>query len=339
MFAYQIGPQQGIASLNRADVTTPVPGAGEVLVKVKRVCLNHRDLLIVSGKYGPTRPENRIPCSDGVGEVAAVGEGVSDLAIGDRVSCGHFVTWLDGAFSQSIFGADLGVSRDGWLAEYVRVPAAALQKIPASISDESAAPLAAAGLTAWHAVVEFGGVKPGDIVLAPGTGGVSIFALQIAKMAGARVVVTSSSDEKLEIARKLGADITLNYRTTPDWPGALMAATGGHGADIVLEMGGQAALAQSIAAAAVNGRIAIIGALAGPAGESIPNFPSIIGKNLLLKGIAAGSQAMFGRFVAAVAANGLEPVIDRAFPFNEAKAAYAHLHSGAHIGKVMIEVG
>lgn len=339
MFAYQIGSQQGIASLTRSETETPTPGPGEALVRVKAVCLNHRDLLIVSGKYGPARPESRIPCSDGVGEIAALGEGVTNLAIGDRVSCGHFVTWLDGAFTQAIFGADLGVSRDGWLAEYIRVPAAALRKIPASLSDKAAAPLAAAGLTAWHAVVEFGNVKPGDIVLAPGTGGVSIFALQIAKMAGARVVVTSSSDEKLETARALGADITINYRTTPDWPAALMAATEGHGADIVLEMGGQAALAQSIAAAAVNARIAIIGALAGPAGESIPNFPSIIGKNLLLKGIAAGNQAMFTRFVAAAAANGLSPVIDRTFPFAEAAAAYEHLHSGSHIGKVMIEVG
>ncbi len=339
MFAYQIGAQQGLSSLTKVEVETPKPGPGEVLVRVKAVCLNHRDLLIVSGKYGPTRPETRVPCSDGVGEVAGVGEGVTGFKAGDRVGCGHFFTWIDSAFTPSAFANDLGVSRDGWLAEYLVVPAVALHHIPDTLTDEQAVALPAAGLTAWHAVVEFGGVKPGDIVLCPGTGGVSIFALQIAKMAGAKVVVTSSSDDKLEAARKLGADIGINYRTTPDWPAALMAATNGHGADIVLEMGGQAALAQTIAASAVNARVAIIGALAGPAGDSIPNFGAIIGKNLVLKGIAAGSQAMFGRFVSAAALNGLKPVIDKAFAFDDAAGAYEYLHSAAHIGKVMIKVG
>ncbi|MEC3947453.1 zinc-dependent alcohol dehydrogenase family protein [Sphingobium sp. HWE2-09] len=339
MKAYQIGSQTGLNSLTATTRPDPVAGPGEAILKVKLVCLNHRDMLVLQGRYGALRPEDRIPVSEGVGEVVSVGEGVTSVKVGDRAVFAHFVTWIDGDFSPAAFGNDLGITHDGWLAEQVKVPAAALIPVPAALSDEQVAPLASAGLTAWHAVVEVGKVKAGDTVLALGTGGVSIAALQIAKANGARVVITSSSDDKLALAKALGADILINYRTTPDWAAEVAKATGGKGADIVVETGGQATLSQSITAAAANGRIVIIGALAGASGEGLANYGTIIAKNLVLKGIAEGSRAMLARLVRAVEANNIQPVIDRTFPFEEARAAYEYLHSGAHVGKVLIKVG
>ena len=338
MKAYQIGVQDGLGSLTPCVRPVPVPGAGEAVLKVKFACLNHRDMLVLEGRYGARRPEERIPLSEGVGEVIAVGEGVDTVKLGDRAVFAHFVTWLDGDFSPRAFANDLGITHDGWLAEQILVPAAALVRVPDTLSDEQAAPMASSALTAWHAVVEVGKVKAGDTVLALGTGGVAIFALQVAKANGARVAITSSSDQKLELARSLGADIAINYRTTPDWAAELLKATGNAGADIIVETGGQATLGQSIAAAAPNARIVIIGALGG-AGESIPNFGTIIGKNLVLKGIAEGSRAMLARLLRAVEANAIQPVVDRTFGFDEAPQAYAYLKSGSHVGKVLIRVG
>ena len=338
MKAYEIGPQDGLSGLRLVDRVAAIRGPGEILVKPCLACLNHRDLLILKGQYGALRPEARIPLSDGVGEIMALGEGSTGLAIGDRIIAPHFATWLDGSFSPSVFGADIGASADGWLAEQLALPASAAIKLPASISDRSAATLAAAGTTVWHALVSFGQIKPGDTVLTLGTGGVSIFALQIAKALGARVAITSSNDDKLASCRALGADITINYRAAPDWAGALIAQTDGKGADIIIETAGYENLGQSIAAAAVNGRIALIGALAGQPGASLPNFGGIIGKNLVLKGITSGSRAMLCDLVNLVATSGLEPVVDRVFPFDDAALAYAHLEGGGHLGKVMISV-
>jgi NADPH:quinone reductase-like Zn-dependent oxidoreductase len=336
MRAYQIGEQQGIASLTLSERPDPTPGPGEAVLRVRAVCLNHRDLNIVAGLYGPRRPVARVPVSDGIGEVIAVGEGVTAVKIGDRAICGHFCSWLDGAFSPAVFGRDLGVTLDGWLADQIVVPAAALLVVPDSLADERAVPLGAAGLTAWHALVEIGRIKAGDLVLALGTGGVSIFALQLAKMHGARVAITSSSDEKLAQARALGADIVVNYRSTPDWSAAVMAASGGAGADIIVETGGLATLSQSIAAAAPNGRIGLIGALAGMPDQVLPNFSSILGKNLVLRGITAGNRRMLADLVRAVDANGVVPVIGGRFGFEEAVAAYGYLKSGGCLGKVLI---
>jgi len=336
MKVFEIGDQQGIASLTAAERPAPAPGPGEALLRVRAVCLNHRDLNIVSGTYGPRKPENRIPVSDGIGEVVALGEGVAGLQLGDRAICGHFCSWLDGAFNPSVFARDLGVSLDGWLSEQIVVPAAALVKIPASLSDERAAALGAAGLTAWHALVEVGRIKAGDVVLTLGTGGVSIFALQIAKMHGARVAITSSSDEKLAQAKALGADVLVNYSTSEDWAGAVVAESGG--ADIILETGGLATLSKSIAAAAPNGRIVLIGALAGTPAQVLPNFSSILGKNLVLRGITAGNRRMLQDLVRAADANGLVPVIGATFGFDEAPEAYAFLKSGKCLGKVLIKV-
>lgn len=334
--AYEIGNQQGLASLRAVQRPALQPAAGQALLRVRATCLNHRDLLVIAGSYGPRRPESRIPLSDGVGEVIALGEGCSGVAVGDRVISGHFVNWLDGAFSPSVFAADLGISTDGWLAEHIVVPAAALVKLPDTLSDEQAAPLCAAGVTAWNALVEVGRLRAGELVLTLGTGGVSIFALQLAKMHGARVAITSSSDEKLAIARQLGADITINYKTHPDWAAELLRATGGQGADLVVETGGQATLSASITAAAPNARISLIGALAGAATSGLPNFSTILGKNLTLTGITAGSRSMLQRLVRAAAANNLTPVINKQFDFDAAADAYAYLHSADHLGKVMI---
>ena len=336
MKAYQIGPQTGLDSLTATIRDDLVPGPGEAIVKVRIVCLNHRDMLVLQGTYGNRRPEERIPVSEGMGEVIAVGEGVT-TPIGTRVVCAHFFTWIDGDFQRNFFGHDVGITHDGWLAEQVRVPAAALIPVPDSLTDEQVAPLCSSALTAWNAVVEVGNVKAGDVVLMLGTGGVSIFALQIAKMNGAKVVITSSSDEKLALARALGADVTINYRTTPDWPAEVLKATGGAGADIIVETGGQATLSQSIDAAATNARIVIIGALAGAANQGLANFNTIIGKNLVIKGIAEGSRAMLARLLRAVEQSDLQPVIDRVFRFDEAPEAYAYLHAGTHVGKVLIK--
>jgi NADPH:quinone reductase-like Zn-dependent oxidoreductase len=335
MKIYDIGDQTGLASLTASERPDPTPGPGDVVLRVRAVCLNHRDLNIVSGLYGPKKPAGRIPVSDGIGEVIALGDGVTGIKLGDRAICGHFVSWLDGAFAPSVFGRDIGVTLDGWLAEQIVVPATALVIVPDSLSDERAVPLGAAGLTAWHALVEVGRIKAGDLVLALGTGGVSIMALQLAKLHGARVAITSSSDEKLEQARALGADVCVNYRTNPDWAAAVTQAGG---ADIIVETGGLATLSRSIAAAAPNGRIVLIGALAGVPDQVLPNFSTIIGKNLVLRGITAGNRRMLADLVRAVDAGGLVPVIGRTFDFGAAGEAYAYLKSGACLGKVLIKV-
>jgi NADPH:quinone reductase-like Zn-dependent oxidoreductase len=336
MKVFEIGDQQGLASLTASERPPPSPGPGEAVLRVRAVCLNHRDLNIVSGTYGPRKPASRIPVSDGIGEVIALGDCVTGIKPGDRAICGHFCSWTDGAFSPAVFARDLGVTMDGWLAEQIVVPAAALVRVPDSLSDERAVALGAAGLTAWHALVEVGRIKAGDVVLTLGTGGVSMFALQLARLHGARVAITSSSDAKLAQAQALGADILVNYSTTTDWAGAVMAASGG--ADIIVETGGFATLSQSIAAAAPNARIVLIGALAGQPAHMLPNFSSILGKNLTLRGITAGHRRMLQDLVRATDANGLVPVIGATFNFQEAPEAYACLASGSILGKVLIRI-
>ncbi len=338
MKAYQIGDQTGPAGLTLVDRPDPVCGPDDAVLRVSAVCLNHRDLKVVSGEYGPRRAAERTPGSDGVGEVIAVGAHVTSVKVGDRAICGHFVTWLDGAFSPAAFAVDLGVSIDGWLAEQVKVPAAALVKVPDTLSDAQVAPLPSAGLTAWNALVEVGKIKAGDLVLLLGTGGVSIFALQIAKMHGAMVAITSSSDDKLAKARALGADILINYRARHDWSAALLELSGGRGADIIVETGGSETLGQSIAAAGANGRIVIIGSLSGGFAVNLPNFASVIGKNLTLRGIAAGNRKMLSDFVKAAQASALTPQISQTFAFRDARDAYEYLSGGAHLGKVKIDV-
>lgn len=338
MKAYQIGEQNGLEALVPTTRPDPVPAFGQVVIAPRLISLNNRDLQILRGAYGAKKAAERIPVSEGVGEIVAIGEGVTGFDVGDRVIAPHFVSWTGGDFGFHAFAHDIGVTHDGWLAERVVMPAAALVRVPEGLTDRQVAALPSAALTAWNAVVEVGQVKAGDLVLTLGTGGVSIFALQIAKANGARVATTSSSDEKLALARELGADITVNYSTHPEWAAELMKQTGNAGADIVVETGGPATLGQSIAAAAVNGRLVIIGVTAGKATEGLPNYGSIIGKNLTLRGIAEGSRAMLVRLLRAVEANGIEPVVNRVFPFDQAREAYAYLAAAEHVGKVMIEI-
>jgi NADPH:quinone reductase-like Zn-dependent oxidoreductase len=339
MKAYEIGDQQGIASLRIIERPDPVPGAGEVLVKVKAAGLNYRDLMVANAQYGANNPASRIPLSDGVGVVEVLGEGAFGVRIGARVIAPHFTGWSSGKFSMAQFGADLGVTQDGWLAEKIVLPVGALIPVPDNVSDETAATLAVAGGTVWHAMMAFGQADEGDLVLAQGTGGVALFALQLAKAVGAQFAITSSSDEKLERCKAMGADYVINYRTRPDWPEALLEATGGRGADVVVDTLGFPALGQTVAATAVEGRIGTLGALSGtPAAQATASQGIIIAKNISIKGIASGSREMLTHALDMIAAHGIEMVVDKSFGFDEVPAAYEHLKSGAHMGKVLVRI-
>lgn len=335
MKAYQIGAQDGISGLVATTRPAPVAGPGEALVAPRLVGLISRDVQLLRGGYGARQPETRIPLSEGVGEVVAIGAGVTEVAVGDRVVCGHFATWLHGAFRSDVFAHDIGVTHDGWLAERVVLPAAALIRVPAALADADVAGLASAGLTAWSALVEICRVKPGDTVLCLGTGSVALAALKIAKAHGARVAITSSHDAKLETARTLGADATVNYRTSPDWAAELVAKTDGKGADIVIETGGVDTLGHSIAAAATNARIVVIGVSPG-AGPAIPDYLSLITKNVTIRGIANGSRAMFVDLLDSMVEHRMTTVVDRTFAFDDAPAAIRYFAAAGHLGKVMI---
>ncbi|RMB54906.1 NADPH:quinone reductase-like Zn-dependent oxidoreductase [Sphingomonas sp. PP-CE-3A-406] len=335
MKAYQIGAQDGIDALVATTRPEPVTGPGEALVAPRLVGLISRDVQLLRGTYGPRQPETRIPMSEGVGEVVAIGEGVTEVAIGDRVVCGHFASWLDGAFRSNVFAHDIGITHDGWLAERIVLPAAALIRVPDALADADVAGLASAALTAWNALVEICHVKAGDTVLCLGTGSVSLAALKIAKARSARVAMTSSHDAKLETARALGADITVNYRTSPDWAAEVIAKTHGKGADFVIETGGVDTLGQSIAAAAANARIVVVGVSPGE-GPAIPDYLSLIIKNVTIRGIANGSRAMFVDLLDAMVANGMTTVVDRTFDFDDAPQAVRYFAAAGHLGKVMI---
>nr|WP_288356131.1 NAD(P)-dependent alcohol dehydrogenase [uncultured Pseudomonas sp.] len=336
MKAFQIGNQQGLDSLTAVTRPDPVAGPGQVLVAPRLVGLISRDVQLLRGVYGARQAPERIPTSEGVGEVIAVGEDVENVKPGDRVVCGHFPSWLDGDFRPEVFAHDIGISHDGWLAERVVLPAAAVIQVPASLADRDVAGLASAGLTAWNALVEVSKVKPGELVLCLGTGGVSLAALKLAKLRGARVAITSSSDEKLQIVRELGADITINYRQHADWAAQLTALTDNVGADVIIETGGQDTLGQSIAAAAANARIVVIGVTPGQQ-SPIPNYLSLILKNVTIRGIANGSRKMFTELLRATEANRIETVISKTFKFEDTPAAYAYFAAQKQVGKVLIE--
>lgn len=339
MKAFAIGDQSGLVGLHQQNLTNREPAAGEILVRVTAAGLNYRDLMLLRGAYGPPQPAARVPLADGVGVITALGDGVMGLAVGDRVIAPHFVNWLDGPYSMAVFARDLGASADGWLADHIILPAVAAIKVPDGVSDNTAATLAVGGATVWHAMVHFGGAKPGDLVLAQGTGGMAIFALLLAKALGADFAITSSSDAKLNQCRALGADYTVNYRTNPDWPAALLAATGGRAADVVVDTLGFSALGQTVAATAVEGRIGTLGALAGsPQDAATASQGLIIAKNIAIKGIASGSRAMLAAALDVIADKRIEMPIDHIFGFDDAPAAFAHLESGQHLGKIVVQV-
>jgi NADPH:quinone reductase-like Zn-dependent oxidoreductase len=328
-----IGPEGLVLNRQRQ---LPEPGRGEIKIKLQAAALNYRDLLVASGKYGAGAKPSVIPLSDGAGEVVAVGEGVSLFRAGDRVAGTFFQGWCDGPISAQATGLALGGQVDGMLAEYVVLPESGAIRVPEHLAFEAAATLPCAGLTAWNAVVEAGRVRAGETVLLLGTGGVSIFALQFAKLHGAHVIVASGSDEKLAHAKELGADTLINYLSTPNWEQLVLAATGGRGVDLVVEVGGGGTLEKSIKCVRVGGVIAVIGVVSG-GGQIDPR--SIIGKAIRLQGIYVGSRSMFAAMNRAVSEAALTPVIDRVFAFDEAKQAYAYQASGAHFGKIVVRVG
>ena len=337
MKRYELQGPDGIEGLALVDRPVPQPGAGQVLVRLKAATLNYRDLLTVKGGYGSRQKFPLVPVSDGAGVVELVGLGVRDFVAGDRVIGSFFEGWLGGEPSQAKMSAALGGSVDGVLAEYRVFPAHALVATPEHLSDVEAAALPCAGLTAWNAVTKLGGVKPGQTVLTQGTGGVSLFALQFARMCGARVIATSSSETKIDRLRSLGADFTLNYKSTPDWGKKARELTG-QGVDLVVEVGGVGTLNELIRATRIGGTIAFIGVLAGSPPPDL-RLPLMVMQQQRLQGVTVGSIEDLQAMVDAIRVNGMKPVIDRTFRFDQVREAFAHMESGAHFGKVAIEIG
>ncbi len=334
MRAYRLPQAGGIEALVKADLPTPKPGPRQVLVKVAACSLNFRDLAIVLGTYRmPVKP-NLVPLSDGAGEVVDVGAGVTRVKVGDRVAGCFFQRWVGGAMAADTHASALGGGIDGMLAEYAVLEEDGVVKLPAHLSYEQAATLPCAAVTAWHALSEHARIVAGQSVLVQGTGGVSIFALQFARLMGAQVIVTSSSDQKLARAKELGAAYGVNYKSTPEWDKAAVEWSGG-GVDHVVEVGGPATLAQSLRAIRIGGKITLIGVLSGAA-EINPML--IFARRANLQGISVGSMQMFEAMNRAIAASALRPVIDKVFPFDETPAAYRHLQSARHFGKVVIRV-
>ncbi len=315
------------------ELDVPAPKRGEILVKVSAASLNYRDLAVLSGKYIAGLPLPLVPASDACGTVVALGEGVSEWKVGDRVAPVYTQGWHDGLPTvQQRTRQTLGAPLAGVLQQYIAVPALDAVAPPPSLSDVEVATLPIAALTAWSTLQE-GGVKPGDTVLLQGTGGVSLFALQFAKAAGAKVIITSSSDEKLVRAKALGADETINYRSNPDWELAAKEITGGRGVDIVVETAG-ATLSKSLAATAFGGFIGVVGFVAGP--EATISLRQLFGPLIRVQGIAVGSKTRFEQMNRAIEQNGIKPVLDSVYALEDAQAAFKHMDSGAHFGKVAI---
>jgi NADPH:quinone reductase-like Zn-dependent oxidoreductase len=325
-----------VAGLHRAEAPEPLPGPTGVLVRIRAVSLNFRDQAIISGRYlGGALARDTIPLSDGAGEVMATGDLVTRFRVGDRVAGTFFQTWIDGPFGP-ILSRALGSPLDGMLAEYVVLDQDGLVLIPPSLSFEQAACLPCAAVTAWHALMVHRPIKPGDRVLVLGTGGVAMIALQLARAAGAEVIVTSSSDEKIEAALRQGAAFGVNYRQYPDWEAEVLRLTDGRGVDIVIELGGVGTFGRSVKAVAHGGEIALIGVLAPPGADT--NLSLLMLKNAAARGIFVGSRRMFEDLNRAIEVNHLVPPIDRVFPFEAAAEAFRHQMAGTHMGKIVITV-
>lgn len=335
MKAYEI-KEFGIESLALTERETPRPRANEVLIRFHAASLNYRDVMVVSGTYNPRMKLPAVPFSDGAGEIVEVGEAVTKWKVGTRVCPIVIQGWLGGEPTAEKLKTAIGAgASDGVLREYGAVNEESIVGIPEHLSFEEAATLPCAAVTAWHALVESGKIKTGDTVLTLGTGGVSIFALQIAKLFGAAVIATSSSDEKLAKAAELGADHLINYQERKDWDKAVLELTGGRGVDHVVEVGGTGTLTKSVKAVRTGGHIALIGAL-DMSGEFNP--VQIFMKGIRMQGIFIGSRQMFEDMNAAIESHKLRPVIDRVFEFDEARQALKHMESGAHFGKIVVKI-
>lgn len=327
-----------VDALRMAERPDPQPKAGEVLVRVKACSLNFRDWLMAQGQYNPKQKLPLIPVSDGAGEVVAVGADVTGFKPGDRVLGHFFPQWLAGEPSVEKFAVSMGGPYDGWLCEQRAYQANALAHIPAHLSFEEAATLPCAALTAWSAIVTLGKVQPGERVLIQGTGGVALFALQFANLAGAEVIMTSSSDDKLARVKAMGADHLINYRSDPDWGRTARALTGNAGLDHIVELGGAGTLMQSIRAIRPGGTISMIGVLSGPSNDL--KIPLVVMQQVRLQGVTVGSKEGLDAMLRAMALAGTKPVLDERFDFSETgvRAAFNHMGSGSHFGKIVIDL-
>ena len=309
------------------------PKSGEITVRLHANSLNYHDFAVVSGIWGPNEP--RIPMADGAGVVTAVGAGVTEFAVGDAVVSTFFPDWQDGQAQVEGFATVPGDGIDGYAREQVTARATSFTHAPKGYSHAEAATLTTAGVTAWRALMADDSLKPGDTVLVQGTGGVSIFALQFAKLAGATVIATSSSDEKLERLKAMGADHLINYRKTPAWGETVRKLTGNRGVDHVIEVGGPATLEQSMIAARIGGHISLIGILTGVAGQ-LPLIQALV-RQIRLQGVLVGSRTHQQAMVRAIDANGLRPVIDKSFALEQITDAFRYQESNQHFGKICLE--
>ena len=334
MRAYEIQGDGGIAALALSERDDPVPGPGEVLVRIAASSINYRDLTTIEDPAPRGIAYPRIPNSDGAGEVVEVGAGVSRFAPGDRVCGTFFQSWIDGPVTPRDMGAALGGTAEGMLAELRALPEQGLVATPSGLTDREASTLPCAALTAWNSLVEVGGVGPGDTVLLLGTGGVSVMALQFCRMLGARAIITSSSSAKLDRCTALGAWATINYRENPEWEQEVLRLTDGRGVDHTVEVGGAGTLEKSITATRVAGSIGLIGVLTG--GTINPTL--VMRKSLRLQGVYVGSRRMFEDMNRAIEHHGMRPVIDRCFDFDDARAAYHCMRAAGHFGKLVITV-
>jgi len=338
MRAYEIiAGSSTLDGLRRCERAEPKPQPTQILVRMRAAALNYRDLLIARGHYmGGAVAANTVPLSDGAGEVVAVGSAVTRFRIGELVAGTFFRGWIDGKPPRGSLVALGAPPADGVLAEFAVFDQQDAVSVPAHLSAAGAATLPCAAVTAWRSLVDIGKVAPGETVLVLGTGGVSLFGLQFALMAGARVLVTSSSDEKLARAKAQGADGTINYRTHPEWDREVLRLTDGRGVDHVLDVGGAGTLARSIGAVAVGGQVSMIGVLTGVGTAGSPY--GLLAKQATLRGVYVGSRGQFERMNAAIATHRMQPVIDREFDFDDAPAAYRHLEGAGHFGKVVIRL-
>lgn len=335
--AYEVQGSFGLDNLIQTERPLAAPGPGEVLLRMRAVSLNFRDLMMIDGHYNPRQPLPLVPLSDGVGEVVAIGEGVTELTVGERVMPIFAEGWLEGEPDRRKLATTLGGPLPGVLSEYRVTPAVSVVRAPAHLSDAEAATLPCAAVTAWSALITHGMIKPGARVLLQGTGGVSIFALQFAVLAGAEVLITSSSDAKLERARELGAAHTINYREDPNWGKTAREWAGGVGVDHVVEVGGAGTLENSLRAVRPGASISVIGVLSGVK-EPLLITP-ILMQQIRLQGIIVGPRSTFVDMCWAIGSRRMQPVVDSTFSFDQVKEAIEHMKGGRHFGKVVVEIG
>jgi NADPH:quinone reductase-like Zn-dependent oxidoreductase len=339
MRALNVAAPWGLDAIQLVDKPDPAPGPGEVLVRMRAVSLNYRDLLMVNGMYGrgaASAGDAITPFSDGCGVVEAVGAGVSRVKPGDRVATLFFQGWISGPPTLAKLSTSLGFPIPGAGAELQTFSQEGVSKVPAFLTDQQVATLPCAALTAWRGLFEDARLEPGDLVVLQGTGGVSIFGLQFAKAAGLRTLITSSSDEKLGRAEALGAHHRVNYRTTPEWSKPVREASGGRGADFIMEVGGAGTIQESMKAVRIGGHIAIIGIVAGAAGEPF-NPAALIGNSAKLQGLSVGSRDMFEAMCRAIELHRIQPVVDKVFAWTEARAAFEAMRDGEHFGKIVLQ--